>query len=611
MNRQVVYLALMVVVPLTLLAWLGLRFAQQQDRSSRQRFREVQEERLRDVDAAIAKVLAKRERELFELLASLPTTTEGLRAAMRTNPHVRQLFMLDTDGRLVYPSPTSTITANERQFLTAFGEVLLSGELYQHVETPGVSSQLPSVTPFQQSVVPLLPQTNAEEQINVRGRQPRRVESPFVAPNNDAPEDLTWQAGPQQAVQLPAGGANAGNPITARQGWYTWYWGRGLNLILWQRQPNGELVGVLLERARWMADIIAELPDTEPWSPERSSTDSRSARTQLVDSDGSVVYQWGRLESPEGATAFAELPLSTPLSSWRLKYFLTDDTLAGSSRVLYFSVWTSLAVVAVGLLILATFIYREQQRYLREAAQRVNFVNQVSHELKTPLTNVRMYAELLESDLENLDDESTAAAAQSRLSVIVTESQRLSRLIGNVLTFARDQRRQIQLHARQGHVDDVLTHVIEQFRPSLAKRGVNIVFTENAGTAVQVDTDALEQIVVNLLSNVEKYAADGKCVSIASSQAADFTTIVVADDGPGLPTSQEDKIFQPFYRGSDRIEGTTGTGIGLSIARQLARLHGGDLRLLPSESGACFEVRLHTPRQGDVGHVSVPDGVKE
>jgi signal transduction histidine kinase len=87
-------------------------------------------------------------------------------------------------------------------------------------------------------------------------------------------------------------------------------------------------------------------------------------------------------------------------------------------------------------------------------------------------------------------------------------------------------------------------------------------------------------------------------MEIVSRQEDSQTSIVVADRGPGIPVGVRGKIFRPFYRVSDRIEGTTGTGIGLSIARKLARMHGGDVVLLPCESGTRFQIQLDTPKSG-------------
>jgi signal transduction histidine kinase len=254
---------------------------------------------------------------------------------------------------------------------------------------------------------------------------------------------------------------------------------------------------------------------------------------------------------------------------------------------------------------LAGFFYRESTRELREAATRVNFVNQVSHELKTPLTNIRLYAELLAEQFE-ASETVDAASAQRRLSIIVSESGRLSRLIGNVLLFAQQQRRRVELNLKPGCVDDTIQAVIQQFQPTLEAQGVATTFAAGAEALVNFDADALEQILVNLFNNVEKYAAQGKRLDIASRQDGQRTTILVADAGPGIPPAERDRIFQPFYRINNRLEGPAGAGIGLSIARGLARLHQGDLRLVDSDAGAAFEVDLNTPPLEPP-----PEGLKE
>lgn len=194
--------------------------------------------------------------------------------------------------------------------------------------------------------------------------------------------------------------------------------------------------------------------------------------------------------------------------------------------------------MAVCLTGLAVYFYRESSRELREAATRVNFVNQVSHELRTPLTNICLYADLLEHDLQFIE-------------------------------------------------------------PTMAQKAIEIRFHGNAPDAVQLDVDALEQILVNLLSNVEKYAASGGLVEISTRQNGDRTIVEIADHGPGIARDQREKIFQPFYRMSDRLEGAAGAGIGLSIVRNLARLHGGDVYLLDRDTGATFRVELLSPKADD------------
>jgi len=398
------------------------------------------------------------------------------------------------------------------------------------------------------------------------------------------------------------GSADESDAVPATHGWHVRYWGPGLNLIFYHRLESGNVVGVLVPRSRWIADLIAELPETAPPIGSRDRFASE-ARIRLVNSNSEVVYQWGAFEPDDTAEAFAELPLCNPLSSWRLEYFVDAQQFATVGRSAYWSLFSALAAIGLGLIVVAAYFYREYAREMHEAVQRVNFVNQISHELKTPLTNIRMYAELLEADLELIDGEegdtaspAAGGTARGHLQVIVTESQRLSRLIGNVLTFARQRRNQLSLRKTTARVDEVIAAVVERFRPTFRQKGIEVVFDAAASAPVRLDADALEQILGNLISNVEKYAAAGGRMEIVSRQDDSQTTIVVADRGPGIPAGVREKIFRPFYRVSDRIEGTTGTGIGLSIARKLARMHGGDVVLLPCESGTRFQVQLDTPK---------------
>jgi signal transduction histidine kinase len=372
-----------------------------------------------------------------------------------------------------------------------------------------------------------------------------------------------------------SGPANeAGEPVT--EGWYTWYWQRGLHLLFWRSQPDGDRVGAELDRTRLLADLLSLLPATDGDRPER---------VVLRDGRGKVVYQWGAFDPPDGSLAKAEVDLSTPLEGWRLQLFMAPTAYAeaiGEAGLPAFA--GLLGLLALALLGVAGFFYRESTRELREAGRRVSFVNQVSHELKTPLTNIRMYAELLEDQLEE-DDE----GAQRNLRVIVSESARLSRLIGNVLSFGQASRSLLTINRRPVVIDEVIGEVLEQFEPMLLRSAVRVHTDLVARREVSADPDAVGQVIANLLSNVAKYAAAGGVLNLASRLEGERCVITVADRGAGIPAAQEQRIFEPFVRGDDRLtEGVSGTGIGLALARTIARLHGGDLRLLPSEEGACF-----------------------
>ena len=393
-------------------------------------------------------------------------------------------------------------------------------------------------------------------------------------------------------LQRTAGAWEQNNPVesgqaTSAQGWLVWPWGRETGLIFRQRDNRGRLFGFELEPMRLLADVIGLLPVSEP------AIRAAPARIRLLDGRGEAVYQWGEFEPAVDAEPRALLALSAPLQGWHLAYHGPDGAVA--QQQLQWLLVAGFIAVGVALAALAGFLYREHRRAEQLARQRVNFVNQVSHELKTPLTNVRMYGELLQEELLGED-----ATASRYAAVIVAESERLSRLIENVLSFARQQRGRLQLHRRRVQPDEIITRVLAAFRPALDARQVRIQFSPNAPDEALIDPDALEQILNNLLGNVEKYAHRGGAVEITSQQDGQQLRITVQDHGPGIPQRDRERVFRPFYRLGERLdEGASGAGIGLSIARELARLHGGELRLRPSTRGACFELQLPLQASGD------------
>lgn len=365
-------------------------------------------------------------------------------------------------------------------------------------------------------------------------------------------------------------------------GWYAWYWDTGLHLLFWRRDPSGAVVAVELDRARLLADLLVELSSDPGWVS--SSIDW--GRIVLEDSQGRVLSQSGA-EAEEGArVGSVEHRLSPPLGAWNLRAeYWAEGSVSALGAFLRVAGLIMVAAVLGGL---AFVFHRESLRELREASERVGFVNQVSHELRTPLTNIRLYAELLERRIDEDDGET-----RSYIDIIVAESGRLSRLIGNVLSFARRNRGALVIHPVEGPIDDTLKSVAEQYRPSFEARNVAIDFDLDAPQLIAFDPDAVEQVVGNLLSNIEKYASNGGVAEISSRQSDGVTRIRIGDRGPGIPAGREEAVFEPFVRLSDRVtEGVSGTGIGLAIARELAQLHGGDLRLVASERGACFELDL-------------------
>jgi signal transduction histidine kinase len=273
------------------------------------------------------------------------------------------------------------------------------------------------------------------------------------------------------------------------------------------------------------------------------------------------------------------LPLRTRFGTWHLASW----DRVGVRETYHAPTMFGAAAAAVAVALLAVLVFVQQRSALRLAAQRVSFVNSVSHELRTPLTNM-----LLNLDLVS---EHTGAGGVQRLALVREEAGRLGRLIENVLTFSRGEQGRLALRATACQPAAVLEAVLEQFSAAFARRGITMRRELEPGTCA-LDADALAQIAANLLSNVEKYAP-GSEVALSSALEGGSLVVRVADTGPGIPAHAAERIFRPFVRlGSRLTEGVTGTGLGLAIARELAACMGGTLRLVPSEVGAIFELRV-------------------
>jgi signal transduction histidine kinase len=537
-RRHLVALAGMVLVPLGLLAAAGARLVEREQRLVRQTFEELAMAQLADMAQTVRGLVEERERrfvEVPELLEAGGDATERLRRVVRREPLFRAALVLDRDGRLLHPPSTGERTEQERAFLLRARALLADRGA-------------------------LLARADAETE----GRaQPRDVAGKTRSASRTAP-----------AVPM------------RERGWRVWYEGADLDLLLWQRAVDGRVVGVEVDRARLLADVIGRLPEAA----------SAGRSFALLDARGEVLHRWGGYEPRAGEAAVARLALARPLAAWQLVAYASASSWGRGQRGLWVALAVGLASFALALTGLAVFLYREHTRGLCLAEQRVSFVNRVSHELKTPLTNIRLYAELLEERLDDADEE-----ARRQIQIVVAEGQRLGRLIDNVLTFGRQQRGALGLRASRGVVDTVVARALERLTPSLAARGIRIETQLGAPAEVQLDGDALTQILENLLSNVEKYAAAGGMVRVETRQDGERTTLTVSDYGPGIALGARERVFEPFERLGDGVTETAqGTGIGLTIVRELARLHGGEAVVLDTREGAAFEITLLTPGAPDM-----------
>ena len=350
--------------------------------------------------------------------------------------------------------------------------------------------------------------------------------------------------------------------------------------LFYVHRINQRRFGLLLVEPTLVTSAIREaiLGEGELWTGE--NRDAPADDGLFV--NGRAIFA-SNLDSEFSADVV--IPLASRFGDWQIRSRDARETVVSYDQ----GRLAGSAALALFIALVGGFGSWHLGRALRLAEQRVSFVNRVSHELKTPLTNI-----LLNTDLATDD---TGAAGRRRLTMVSEETRRLSRLIDNVLAFSRREQTELELKPAPTRLRPLIEDVVTQFCPSLERRGIQPEIDCGPDLVAIADPDSLTQVLGNLLSNVEKYAASGGRVRIAARAEDSAIALLVADRGPGIPRNERERVFRPFQRLDDRpSEGASGTGLGLAIARDLAERMKGSLQLLDEEdsndSGATFLLRL-------------------
>jgi signal transduction histidine kinase len=223
-----------------------------------------------------------------------------------------------------------------------------------------------------------------------------------------------------------------------------------------------------------------------------------------------------------------------------------------------------------GLIMLALLLVRREAELVR---LRADFISGVSHELRTPLAQIRMFTETLLLNRVRSDVE-----RRRSLEIIDQEARRLTHLVENVLLFSKSEGgRRTPIAPEPTDLAAEVRRAAESFGPLCRPRNVGLRTELQDGITVAVDRGALRQIMVNLLDNALKYGPSGQRVTVGVALFDDHGRVWVDDEGPGIPAEDRERVFDSFYRLPRDVESrSSGSGIGLAVVRELARLHGGD-----------------------------------
>jgi signal transduction histidine kinase len=369
-------------------------------------------------------------------------------------------------------------------------------------------------------------------------------------------------------------------------------------MIFWVRPPQArELIfGCLLEaedlREFWQTAV------SKDDRPSRQDVGRPEFILALLDDKGRpVATQPPAVAARDWKHPFVASEVGEALPHWEAALYLVrpeqlKDSARGVRRTLYLLIGAALAAIACG----GWIVQADIRRQLALAQKKTDFVSNVSHELKTPLTSIRMFAELMQGSRVE------PSKREQYVRIIMVEAERLTRLINNVLDFARLDRGEKRTEKRPIDLHAVMERVWEMHELHLQDSGFQTSW-EAAPPPYPVigDADALAQVLVNLLSNAEKYSTHRKEITLRSSLDGNVICVSVLDRGSGVPAGEEARIFQAFHRGHDSLSsGIQGTGLGLTLAQQLVREHGGEIiyRSRPG-GGSDFTVRLPLARSSE------------
>jgi signal transduction histidine kinase len=314
----------------------------------------------------------------------------------------------------------------------------------------------------------------------------------------------------------------------------------------------------------------------------------------LIAVDGPLLF--GEIEAAAAGWRFAIQkgasgePLGGSLPGLTLVFHSARDEELSSVALQRSLYWLVILLVVMVALFGTYLLLHGVRRELRLAELRTQFVSSVSHELKTPLTAIRMFAESL-----RLGRPADPVAKGEYLDTIINESERLTRLLNNVLDFSKLERGTTQYQRASVPLQDILAAAARAVQYPLAQQGFELkTEIDDSVQTVHADADAIQQAVLNLLSNAMKYSGSSRSIQMNLRAEKGDAIIEVRDGGVGIPLKEQRRIFEKFYRvSSPLVQQTPGTGLGLTLVEHVAAAHGGRVEVESAPGlGSTFRLRV-------------------
>ncbi|MGD9157405.1 MAG: HAMP domain-containing sensor histidine kinase [Desulfobacteraceae bacterium] len=552
-KRSILFYWLLILIPAIIISIATFRLLyHEQERIDRLAIAAI-EDRTRAIGDTLQVTVEAVEDELTQALLNIHTDNlkEALLDWEENNPLVRNVFIWDEVSGLKYPEAGIGSTIEERNFIARF-----SGLFSGRIPWPSKGSDNDQQQTENSNLVQDIKKLKKSKTELLQMAQKSYIRS-------EKPTGLNGE-------QLSGGD------------WIPWYADNKLYILGYVNKYNGRPVyGIELELMTLLSRLINNFPQIP----------SEKSGYALVDDTGRILHQAGDIAIEQSDIPLLKVPLDPHLPHWTIAVYMPERggllkngnnflLLAGLLLIIFL-----LAIVSGGFLLM-----RNAKRNMLDAMQKTSFVSNVSHELKTPLTSIRMFAELL---LERRVDDQDKKIKY--LGIIVSESRRLTRLVNNVLDFSRLEQGKKKYHIEAVDLVSFFMEIVEFHKPRLKDNNMktNLNIPEK-NVVINTDRDALEQVILNLIDNSIKYASSGGEISLSMEGDEREVEIRIEDRGPGIPDTHRNKIFDKFHRVDDSLTATKqGSGLGLSIAKKMLEDIGGSLSYTPGQGGgSCFTVKV-------------------
>jgi signal transduction histidine kinase len=352
-----------------------------------------------------------------------------------------------------------------------------------------------------------------------------------------------------------------------------------------------EFVGVSLTERFVSDDLIAGSIAKALHIYHGNTATSSAIAITITDDNSRVLYSNGTARNGN----LFEANFDRPFSNWKAAVGLKNSNLDDLARNSFLHSAGATVLVLLVLLFGIALTIRATDREARLAQAKSNFVANVSHELKTPLSLLSLFSEILELGRVNSEEKKT-----EYYRIMRHESLRLNKVIDNILDFSKIEAGRKTYNFTNGDMAEVIDNVLASYRYQIVNSGFDVQTNIQPDLPpVLIDRDAMAQAISNLVDNAIKYSGDVKKLSIKTETLGSNLSIEIADRGIGIPRAEQAKVFEKFYRvGNGLVHDVKGSGLGLSLVKHIIESHKGTISVESDDGkGSRFTILLPIARK--------------